>query len=411
MIVLAALYTIGGVTPWVVDYLLVVVLGAILQALALPLLAVHWLGIALNSEDFKNILIGVASGFGSSAIAQYVLVCVPALFAGMLYGILCLIGSFGLVVLSCRGTSGGFAASSETEVPSSGESDGKRGRFSFKGSLLTFQAFERFAVMALAPLAGLCFYAIISSVRHAPAFGEGPSEPFAGLIAAIVLLLVGRRQNDKRLIVFIYWVVIPVSAVIAIVMDSFPLYTAPRLIGVLCNFIFGAMMTVVGLVVVCAIAQSREFPRTLVACVTVAALSLSSLIGLVVTNAGVLEDLVGPVANIICVAYYGMMVLWPCLDLWRMSESNALDLGSRETSLGRGAVEALKERCDALADEYGLTRREREVFSYLGRGYSPAYIARVLFVSESTVRSHVKSIYQKLRVDSREDLISLVDSN
>lgn len=31
---------------------------------------------------------------------------------------------------------------------------------------------------------------------------------------------------------------------------------------------------------------------------------------------------------------------------------------------------------------------------FLGRGYSPAYVAKKMFLSDSTVRSHIKSIYK-----------------
>lgn len=266
--------------------------------------------------------------------------------------------------------------------------------------------------MALAPLVGLCFYAFISSVRTSPVVGDLATEPVAGLVASLVLLAVGRRQADRRLMPFVCWVAIPLCAVITIVMGSFPLYTAPRLAGVLFSFVFGAMMTVVGLVVVCVVTQAREFPRALVACAATAALALFSLVGLAVANAAELSGLVGPVTNTVCVVYYGVLVLWPCFDLWRLSATApAQESASPRADEGRNASEALRERCDELSKRYGLTRREGEIFSYLGRGYSPAFVARVLFVSESTVRSHVKAIYQKLGVTSREELITLVDSD
>ncbi len=67
-------------------------------------------------------------------------------------------------------------------------------------------------------------------------------------------------------------------------------------------------------------------------------------------------------------------------------------------------------RIQALAVEAKLTKRETEVFRYLAQGFNSPYIARVLFISENTVRSHMKSIYAKMTVSSKEELIELVHS-
>ena len=49
-----------------------------------------------------------------------------------------------------------------------------------------------------------------------------------------------------------------------------------------------------------------------------------------------------------------------------------------------------------------LTEREREVLQYLAQGLPKREIGRALFLSFNTIHSHTKSIYQKLRVSSRE---------
>jgi DNA-binding CsgD family transcriptional regulator len=62
-----------------------------------------------------------------------------------------------------------------------------------------------------------------------------------------------------------------------------------------------------------------------------------------------------------------------------------------------------------LLERAGLTKREREILTYWGRGHSVIYIADKLFISESTVRAHVKHIYAKLDIHSREELFELLD--
>ncbi|MBS3940176.1 MAG: helix-turn-helix transcriptional regulator [Actinobacteria bacterium] len=56
------------------------------------------------------------------------------------------------------------------------------------------------------------------------------------------------------------------------------------------------------------------------------------------------------------------------------------------------------------APHRGLTPRELEILSHLGRGHPDARIAAALFISPSTVRNHVKSLRDKLGLISREEL-------
>ena len=52
-------------------------------------------------------------------------------------------------------------------------------------------------------------------------------------------------------------------------------------------------------------------------------------------------------------------------------------------------------------------QRASRVFCMLG--FTPAYIAKSLVLSISTVRTHVRNIYRKLGVNKREELIHLID--
>ncbi len=56
----------------------------------------------------------------------------------------------------------------------------------------------------------------------------------------------------------------------------------------------------------------------------------------------------------------------------------------------------------------GVTAREREVATLLARGYTNEEIAAALVLSPHTVQDHIKSLYSKLGVGSRQELVAQV---
>jgi DNA-binding NarL/FixJ family response regulator len=52
-----------------------------------------------------------------------------------------------------------------------------------------------------------------------------------------------------------------------------------------------------------------------------------------------------------------------------------------------------------------LTDKEREVFAAVARGLSNTEIARLVFVSESTVKTHVGAILRKLALRDRVQIV------
>jgi len=59
-----------------------------------------------------------------------------------------------------------------------------------------------------------------------------------------------------------------------------------------------------------------------------------------------------------------------------------------------------------MVDTHGLSARELEVLSHLGRGLSNDDLGRVLGVSAETIKSHLKSVFAKLGVTGRTEAVA-----
>lgn len=65
--------------------------------------------------------------------------------------------------------------------------------------------------------------------------------------------------------------------------------------------------------------------------------------------------------------------------------------------------------CRLLGKQHGLTPRETEILILLARGRDGKFIAEKYVLSYQTVKTHIKHLYAKLGVHSRQELINLTD--
>lgn len=79
--------------------------------------------------------------------------------------------------------------------------------------------------------------------------------------------------------------------------------------------------------------------------------------------------------------------------------------GARSTELADPVVLRVRE----LAEEAGFTQVEAQIALLVVRGRSRSFIAQELGYSENTVRNYARSLYAKLGVHSKQELISMVE--
>lgn len=81
----------------------------------------------------------------------------------------------------------------------------------------------------------------------------------------------------------------------------------------------------------------------------------------------------------------------------------------RERLAGTGEGDPMAALVAEAVREYGLSAREGEILGYLARGRSQPYIQEALYLSKSTVSTHVKHIYRKMDVHSKQELLNALE--
>jgi len=122
---------------------------------------------------------------------------------------------------------------------------------------------------------------------------------------------------------------------------------------------------------------------------------------------GAMVEMFRSAANMLNLAYSVIMVILALIYLQfepfllynfnrRVPEKKAAEEPAGEENISKNVLDT-------------LTKRELEVVDLIGYGYSNGDIAKILFISEHTVKDHTKNIYRKLDVHSRFELAALVN--
>ena len=233
-------------------------------------------------------------------------------------------------------------------------------------------------------------------------------------LGAVVALPICLLRTSRPLTTLIYRMLVPAFALVLIVLNSFPGTTMPMFFAAWLTYVFYGAVAILALASLAAVAHAREFSAGSVFGTAVAAFALFSLLGLgCAPTAPFQEEGGGPALLVVSTFYFVGVIAAALWGFWRAGAGERADddgLGARDAGAGADAqAQSVQARCEALADEAGLTPREREILGYLGRGHGIAFVAATLVISESTVRTHVKSIYKKLGVNGREELLAKVD--
>lgn len=365
--------------------------SGLLLSFATVVLAIAW-GAYLAQFGLRQALLWLAVMVGLASLVQLLLSSVTFAVGAIVFCV--------LVPLSCL-LPCWLAWRGELEAVDGGESHHAgpaRGRLRALASVVAM------------PFVGLMVFAFIMGARKFVLFDVVHMEVLGCALGAIVVLPICLIKSSRPLMPLIYRLLVPLFCLVLIVLNAFPGGTAPLWLAGWMSYAFFGAVAILALASLCAAAHASEFSPGLIYGLTVAGFALCSILGVVASQLPVFQvENGGPALLVVSTLYFAYLLASALLAPFRPAKDEALLGEPVEAAAGEGAVD-VAARCEALAEACGLTPREGEILAYLGRGHGIAFVAEALVISESTVRTHVKSIYKKLGVGSREELLEKVDA-
>lgn len=76
----------------------------------------------------------------------------------------------------------------------------------------------------------------------------------------------------------------------------------------------------------------------------------------------------------------------------------------------RALIDPVSIPCDTIARTYRLTAREREVLGLIAHGRNMPFMEQELVISRNTLKMHIRHIYTKLDVHSKQEIIDMVEA-
>ena len=266
---------------------------------------------------------------------------------------------------------------------------------------------SRMLSIAFLPLAGFVTATLFSSItmfavsERIDLFGLD-DEMLGYLLACAAIALIGALRPTSAPLSLLYRMIIPLGIVAALLVVAVREGQLAYELSTLYIMTLVAFLFFLAVAVFVTMCGTGEFDPRLVTGSMLVVYAVVAFVGFAMCN---VADVAGlETAQAIMAVCLAALLCYQIVVDWKASTvpANAPEQGAPAGVDFAGV-------CARIGAEHGLTRREAEIFDYLARGYSQAYIASALTVSESTVRTHVKHIYRKLQVNSREEVLDIVN--
>lgn len=141
---------------------------------------------------------------------------------------------------------------------------------------------------------------------------------------------------------------------------------------------------------------------------------LPLLVGVMAQHVLTDTGLVGNMTVRVAMSLGGIALVLLCVLIWKSEKAVGEDWGAAGVTIeGRvhtpTEAERVARRSDELAARFDLTRREQEIVLLVAQGKTRSQIESELFLSDNTVKTHIRHAYAKLGVHSKEQVRDLFD--
>lgn len=263
-------------------------------------------------------------------------------------------------------------------------------------------------IMAIAGLLSSFSGAFLSATEYVGAIHRVAATGIVGVV--ILVMAVSKRDRfDAR---FLAKVGLPV-AVVAFAVIPFVAPMQGYIVSVLMRFAY-VWFTFFVLLMLANISYRFEVPSLRLFAIARASSEAALLAGILVRRALWQTDLLADPTTLVGFALAGIVLVLVCVVIWMSEKSVNGDWGASGLSLADrlhvpGPRERFMSRCDDLAAQYDLTARETEIMGLIAQRKSRAEIEQELFLSQNTVKTHVRHLYAKLGAHSKTDVIALFE--
>lgn len=226
----------------------------------------------------------------------------------------------------------------------------------------------------------------------------------AGLALSLGIAILATRRSDKIDFTFLYRMLTPLiiaSVMLVLTLESGNQQYEAFIIGI--SWVF---FRIFSWTLWCSIALRSRVPAACVFAAGQFALTACS------TAAQFACDTFVPAESIpLPVMISAIIVLAVGTSAFVMSESDIRRLFERRRSSKKkfdDGGESFAQCVKRASSEYGLSKREEEIAVLVMEDKNNAVIEKLLFITGSTLRTHLRNIYSKTSVHSRQELIELL---
>lgn len=394
---------------------------AVVSGVSVVGMCLMWASAFRDASLFEALLVAVVGLLSSAVVHNIVSILVwPAALSVELA--LLAIGTAPLLLANASNASdmneGIRPGPAETESDASAgmeRDDGKAGGSKCAG----FSCGAFLSIMGV-PLMGMAISSFAIGVRPFYILDGSVNVEVLGMYVAVVLALpLVLLRSKEPFFSFLYQIYLPIlTAVLTTLAVVFATGLLHEL-ALVCLSAFFTLVTVVAIASSTAISNANEFPRRMVFATLIAVYSGFAIFGIGMgARSSELFNNSQSFLLVLSVVYACAMLVGSSVRIWKTTVSSfqddALQAERKEApgdgSDGVGHVETFEERLAKISQLGGLSARETEIASYVGRGHTSVYVAKTLLISDSTVYTHVRNIYRKLGITSREELIQLFNA-